>query len=176
MLPYFPQKVIDDPWLVLRVWEDISSFGGMLGGLAAAVLFFNWRVGHTRNPNSLAYVDALAFAFPFALNVGRLGCALAHDHPGRVTMFPLAVSLGTSDARAFLGRIYDAAGLLLSADASAHGFHDLGAIEFLFLATIVLPLFVYWSWRRQRVGFFLVAFVALYLPVRVSKLTIFEDC
>ncbi|HEY9227631.1 MAG TPA: prolipoprotein diacylglyceryl transferase family protein, partial [Gemmatimonadaceae bacterium] len=40
VLFYFPDKLRDDPWLLVRVWEDISSFGGMLGGIAAAALFF----------------------------------------------------------------------------------------------------------------------------------------
>src|SRR3954468_8787671 len=33
VLAYFPEKLSTDPWLLLRVWEDISSFGGMLGGV-----------------------------------------------------------------------------------------------------------------------------------------------
>jgi hypothetical protein len=30
-----------------------------------------------------AYLDALAFAFPFAWMLARAGCALGHEHPGR---------------------------------------------------------------------------------------------
>src|SRR4051812_29056455 len=43
VLFYFPDRVRSDPWLILRVWEDISSFGGLLGGLVAALLFFAAR-------------------------------------------------------------------------------------------------------------------------------------
>ena len=43
VLFYFPHKLQNDPWLVLRVWEDISSFGGIIGGIAGAMLFFVTR-------------------------------------------------------------------------------------------------------------------------------------
>ena len=46
------------------------------------------------------------------------------------------------------------------------GFHDLGLYEFLFLALLVVPAFIIWSRRPRPVGFFLVAFAWLYLPVR----------
>lgn len=46
------------------------------------------------------------------------------------------------------------------------GFHDLGLYEFLFLALVVVPLFAYSDRRRRTVGFYLVAFAGLYLPVR----------
>ena len=36
VLVYFPEKLRRDPWLLLRLWEDISSFGGILGGVAGA--------------------------------------------------------------------------------------------------------------------------------------------
>ena len=43
-LLYFPDKVLRDPWILLRVWDDISSFGGILGGIAGA------RGSHFRTP------------------------------------------------------------------------------------------------------------------------------
>jgi phosphatidylglycerol:prolipoprotein diacylglycerol transferase len=43
VLLYFPNKLRADPWLILRFWEDISSFGGILGGLVGALLFFAIR-------------------------------------------------------------------------------------------------------------------------------------
>ena len=48
------------------------------------------------------------------------------------------------------------------------GFHDLGLYEFLFLSLIVVPFFIKWDRRRRPAGFFLVAFAALYLPVRFA--------
>jgi phosphatidylglycerol---prolipoprotein diacylglyceryl transferase len=166
VLFYFPEKLRDDPWLMLRVWEDISSFGGLLGGLAAALIFFARRAREVDWRTRLAYLDAIAFVFPAALAIGRFGCALAHDHPGTVTAFPLAISLRTDAALDYIGGVYGSAGLALPPAARTLGFHDLGLYEFLFLSLAVAPLFVMWSRRRRPAGFYLVAFAALYLPVR----------
>jgi phosphatidylglycerol---prolipoprotein diacylglyceryl transferase len=164
---YFPERLRDDPWLLLRVWEPISSFGGMLGGLVAAFLFFR-RSRHAQGSTvaeQTAFLDALAFAFPFALAIGRFGCALAHDHPGRVTTFPLSISLQQPDAQLFIATIYRNAGLSLPFDAASQAFFDLGLLECVYLAAVVLPVF--WMCRRsQRTGFFLWLFPALYLPMR----------
>lgn len=166
VLLYFPEKVLTDPWLLLRIWENISSFGGMLGGIGGALLFFAFRAPDIGSTEKLAYLDVIAFAFPTALAIGRFGCALAHDHPGQITTFPLSISLSSSAALAYVVDIYGAAGLDLPSGASQRGFHDLGLDEFLFLTLIVVPLFRYWNRQRQPAGFFLLAFAALYLPVR----------
>lgn len=163
---YFPDKLRDNPWYALRVWEDISSFGGMLGGAVGAYLFFSLRHRAIGGRTKLAYVDVAAFVFAPALAIGRIGCALAHDHPGVVTTFPLAISLETEAARDYLGHVYGAADLALPPTAETMGFHDLGLYEFLFLSVVVVPAFAYWDRRTRPPGFYLFAFVALYLPVR----------
>src|SRR5687767_7015792 len=76
VLLYFPSRLREDPWLILRVWEDISSFGGILGGIIGAVLFFWVRMRGVGLTRQLAYVDSVAFVFPWALAIGRIGCAL----------------------------------------------------------------------------------------------------
>lgn len=166
VLFYFPDELRRDPWMILRVWEDISSFGGFLGGLGAALFFFYLRARDKDPRTKLAYLDAIAFVFPAALAIGRFGCALAHDHPGTVTTFPLAISLRTDAAMDYLNGVYQAAGRALPPNARAMGFHDLGLYEFLFLTLVVVPAFISWSRRPRPVGFFLVAFAWLYLPVR----------
>lgn len=163
---YVPHALRDDPWLILRVWEHISSFGGMLGGVAGALLFFVVRERQLSRLTKIAYVDAVAFVFPASLAFGRLGCALAHDHPGRVTTFPLAVSLQTESALEFLSGVYQKAGLAIPSAAPALGFHDLGLYEFLYLTLVVVPLFAYFNRQQRPTGFYLLAFAALYLPVR----------
>ncbi len=165
-LLYFPHKLDDNPWYLFRLWEDISSFGGMLGGLIGAFLFFSTRFRDTDWRIKLAYLDAVAFVFPAALAIGRLGCAIAHDHPGLITAFPLAFSLKTQVAQHYVRGVYHAAGLPFPPETETLGFHDLGLYEFLFLALLVVPAFAYWNRRPQRPGFYLVAFSALYFPVR----------
>lgn len=163
---YFPSKLRDDPWLLLRVWEDISSFGAIIGGTAAALLFFAVASREDVRRAKLVYLDAIAFVFPIGLAIGRFGCALAHDHPGTVTTFPLAISLETNTALEYIGDVYGSAGIALPHSASTMGFHDLGFYEFLFLSLVIVPLFLVLDRRSRPTGFFLVAFAALYLPVR----------
>jgi phosphatidylglycerol:prolipoprotein diacylglycerol transferase len=166
VLFYFPHKLRNDPWLLLRVWEDISSFGGILGGIAGALLFFSTRMRDDERRARLAYLDAAAFAFPGALAIGRVGCALAHDHPGGVTSFPLSISLETEPAREYVRGVYDNAGLAFPQGAATMGFHDLGLYELLVLALVIVPLFALWNRRTRPTGFYLVAFAVLYAPVR----------
>jgi hypothetical protein len=116
----------------------------------------------------VAYLDAIAFVFPVGLAIGRFGCTLAHDHPGMVTNFPLAISLESESARIYIRGVYDAAGLAPPTGAATMGFHDLGFYECLFLTLVLIPAFAYWDRRRRSPGFYLIAFAALYLPVRFA--------
>lgn len=168
VLFYFPEKLAADPWLLFRVWEDISSFGGMVGGGVGAMLFFHLRAPTMPARARLAFVDLVAYVFPTALAIGRIGCALAHDHPGVVTSFPLGISLRTTTAQAYLQGVYANAGLAAPSDVADLGFHDLGLYELLFLALVVLPLFRRWAQSDRPPGFFLAAFAGLYLPVRFA--------
>lgn len=168
VLFYFPDELRNDPWLLLRIWEPISSIGGMLGGITGGLLFFSARMREVDWRTKLAYFDAIAFVFPAALAIGRVGCALAHDHPGAVTHFPLSISLQTEAARNYIGGVYNAAGLTLPPAAATMGFHDLGLYELLFLALVVVPTFIYLDRRQRPAGFYLVAFSALYFPVRFA--------
>jgi phosphatidylglycerol:prolipoprotein diacylglycerol transferase len=168
VLLYFPAQLSADPWLLFRVWEDISSLGGMLGGIAGAGLFFALRGAEIDRRTRLRYLDVIAFVFPAALAIGRFGCTLAHDHPGVVTTFPLAISLHSASAQVYIRDVYDAAGLALPAGVAMMGFHDLGFYECLFLTLIVLPIFAIWDRRPRAPGFYLVRFSVLYFPVRFA--------
>ena len=165
---YFPDQLRADPWLLFRIWEDISSFGGMIGGIVGAFLFFAIRAPQLGARTRLAYLDAVAFVFPFGLAFGRLGCALAHDHPGSVTTFPLAISLRSATAQAYIQHVYETAGQSLPGAVNRMGFHDLGLYECLFLLFTVIPAFSYWNRYRRKPGFYLLAFAVLYLPVRFA--------
>lgn len=85
-LAYFPERVVEDPWSLLRLWEGLSSFGGFLGALVGALL---WKWRH-RVP-MLPYADVVAGVFPVGWSFGRAGCAVAHDHPGIRSELWLAV-------------------------------------------------------------------------------------
>ena len=171
VLLYFPEKVARNPLVLFKFWEDISSFGGILGGLIGmgAYLLRRRKVpSHTR----WEFVDAVAFTFPFALAVGRVACTLAHDHPGTVTSFPLAVSLATEPARAYITHVYASAARLVELPPDPAlarlGFHDLGWYELLVLGLAIAPA-TWWLGRtRRRPGAFVASFILLYMPVRFA--------
>lgn len=177
VLFYFPGKVAANPLILFKLWEDISSFGGIVGGSVAIWLFLRRRGTHLDAPTRWAYVDVAAYVFPISLMIGRIACSIAHDHPGTVTRFPLAISLARPEARAHIASAYAAAGRaadLPPSDVLARlGFHDLGWYEFLYLAAAVVPAVLFLARRERRrgahrPGAFLVAFVALYMPVRLA--------
>ena len=104
---------------VLEFWDGLSSFGGLLGGVVAALVFFRLRgvpLGR--------YGDAFAVGVPTGWAIARIGCFLVHDHPGRLTRFPLAVAF-PDGAR-----------------------HDLGLYEAIVLFAIAALLWRLWARRR----------------------------
>jgi phosphatidylglycerol:prolipoprotein diacylglycerol transferase len=136
---YFPAQTLADPISIFRVWEGLSSFGGFLGGTVGALWFFR---KYAPPASAFKFLDAYAYAFPFAWIFGRLGCFIAFDHPGRPTTF-------------FLGQAYK--------DGVVR--HNLGLDEALY--TMLIAGLFYLLGRRPRfVGFFLGMFVILYAPFR----------
>ncbi len=167
VLLYFPSSIRSDPWILLRFWQHLSSFGGMIGGLIALWLFL-WRknVLLTRIKRR-AYFSHVAYVFPFSLAIGRIGCAIIHDHPGSITDFPLAVSLSSDAAQNLLSSVYPSSTMAeFASNFSELGFHDLGLYEMLYLMLFLIPVFL-WLDRRQGSEYhFATAFVLLYMPVR----------
>jgi len=116
LLLYHPEE-LSSLRRVLTFWEGLSSFGGLLGGIMAAVVFFRRR--HVRFAD---YADALALGIAPGWGIARIGCFVIHDHPGVKTSFPLAVNfppraletLGFSGTRHDLG-LYDALALFAMA-------------------------------------------------------------
>ena len=174
LIVYFPDRLARNPLLLFKVWEDVSSFGGLFGGAVGAALYFRLRGAKLSTLARWSYLDAVAFIAPFGWAIGRIACSLAHDHPGRITSFPLAISLSSARAQLYIARVYADAGLALPpvAELSKLGFHDLGWYEFLYLAFFVAPLFL-WLDRRQpawlkRPGGWVVAFIGIYAPMRLA--------
>jgi phosphatidylglycerol:prolipoprotein diacylglycerol transferase len=173
VLFYFPRELARDPLILLRVWDPISSFGGILGGALGLWLFFRYRAPPLEVRARWAYVDVAAYVFSVSLMIGRLGCTLAHDHPGTVTRFPLAVSLRTADAQSYIQRVYAGAGRASELPGQetlmTMGFHDLGWYEFLYLALVVVPVILVRGRKPvAQPAQLLTTFVVLYMPVRFA--------
>jgi phosphatidylglycerol---prolipoprotein diacylglyceryl transferase len=133
---YFPGRLAERPWALLEVWAGLSSFGGFVGAIIGA----NWFFRKHKAP-VMKYVDAIVFGFVPAWIIGRAGCTVVHDHPGRATDFFLAVN------------------------APGGPEHDLGLYEMLF--AVVLTVVIY-ALKRVRPfdGFHPALMLILYSPVR----------
>lgn len=131
VLGYHPELLsTEGPLVLLKLWDGQSSMGGLLGGIAGFVLSFR-RQGLALYP----YLDALALGIAPGWAVARLGCFTAHDHPGTLTSFPLAVAF-PGGAR-----------------------HDLGLYDAMVLATLAIILYA--LARRQRAPGTLIAILAI---------------
>jgi phosphatidylglycerol:prolipoprotein diacylglycerol transferase len=133
---YYPERLIAEPLSLFELWEGQSSFGGFLGAFVGGML---WRVRH--KVRILPYADVIASSFPAAWAFGRLGCSVAHDHPGM-----------SSDA--WYAVAYPGGGRF-----------DLGLYELV----LTIPLVVAFAALRQRArpwGFYLGVMMLAYAPVR----------
>ncbi|XXF78381.1 prolipoprotein diacylglyceryl transferase [Myxococcaceae bacterium GXIMD 01537] len=102
LFAYHPEELSKSPYQILKVWDGLSSYGGLLGGILAAVVFFRVKKLRFRD-----YSDAFALGVAPGWAVARLGCFAVHDHPGVRTDFFLAVNF-PGGPRHDLG-LYDAA-------------------------------------------------------------------
>ncbi len=92
LLLYHPEELSD--WRrVLSFWEGLSSFGGLLGAVIAAVVYFGRRPIRFDD-----YADSFALGIAPGWGIARIGCFVIHDHPGVRTSFPLAVRFPESAA------------------------------------------------------------------------------
>lgn len=134
---YFPEKILEDPLVLVAVWSGISSFGGLLGGVAAAWWFFR-----RHGVPALRYADAILFGFVPAWILGRLGCTIVFDHKGLPTDFWLGMA--------------DRAGVV---------HHNLGLYEMLFAIGLTIVLYALRGVRRGP-GFHSGLMLLLYSPAR----------
>ena len=140
---YFPERIKENPLVLLNVWSGLSSFGGFLG----AFLAFLYYTKKEKIPR-LAYADSVALGLSVGWIFGRAGCSTAHDHPGRHTSFFLSVNYPKQTAFDFAGPR-----------------HDLGFDELLF--TIVMTLVLFRYAKKPRPPGHVIGLAALmYAPVR----------
>jgi phosphatidylglycerol:prolipoprotein diacylglycerol transferase len=129
LLAYHPEE-LRQPWRILMLWEGLSSMGGLLGGIVAAVIWFRVKKVPFRD-----YSDAFALGVAPGWGVARIGCFTVHDHPGVLTSFPLAVQF-PDGPRHDLG-LYEAI-LLLGLGALLWGLHRRGLLRGRLLAVLAV--------------------------------------
>jgi phosphatidylglycerol:prolipoprotein diacylglycerol transferase len=145
----------EDPLILIRIWEHISSFGGMIGGTLGT-----WYYVRKHNISFMIHADVLIYGFAFAWVFGRLACTVAFDHPGALTDSPLGMpfpyEMGLKDPVKFW---------LVKGEISTNIRHNLGFYEALWAVGMSLFYFTQRN-KPHRAGWFLAAFVILYTPVR----------
>lgn len=135
---YYPGQVLRDPLSLFRIWEGLSSFGGFSGAIIGGFL---WKLRY--KADILPYADVVASSFPAGWVFGRMGCSVAHDHPGLASDAWFAVQY------------------------PGGGRFDLGLYEM--LLTIPLALAFLWLRRKPRPwGFYVGAITIAYAPVRFA--------
>jgi phosphatidylglycerol:prolipoprotein diacylglycerol transferase len=137
MVFYFPERLLEKPWEIFFIWAPISSMGGFLGAWITAYIYTK-----KRKISFLAYCDVFVWGIVIAWIFGRMGCSVAHDHPGALSDFFLAVQYPRG-AR-----------------------HDLGFYEFLFTLLVMYPITRLLGRKPRPDGFFLALAPIIYAPVR----------
>lgn len=154
-----------DPIYLLKVWDGLSSFGGFFVTTILCILFFRKENVRVQQENRAArdadeplkypirvlhYGDCVIYGFPMAFGLGRVGCFLAHDHPGIQSDFVLAVQGICEEHWANL----------------SYACHDLGLYEAIWALTLI-PLVRYLDRSKARFqGFYLALIPMYYAPVR----------
>ncbi len=171
---YHPDILVEHPSSLLYLNSGQSSCGGFVGAIVGGLM---WKyievkrrgiaVSIARRPRPLALLPVAEFmmaTFPVTWVFARLGCALVHDHPGRLapagSWLALAWPTGPEDG------VLHALGPLRFVYGSTSRY-DLGLIEC--VLTIPLALSLAATWRRRRPQGFYTAIVCLtYAPVRFA--------
>lgn len=150
VIVYQWDAVSERPALWLHLIDGTSLFGAIFGVALVAV-----TVGVTRRLALAPLADHVALACVMAMTIGRIGCALVHDHPGLRTDSILGVDFPTARVAWLLGEV----------SGPTTRLHDVGLEELLALLPITAGAIVL-AMRRARAGT-LAIFVALaYAVVR----------
>jgi phosphatidylglycerol:prolipoprotein diacylglycerol transferase len=139
---YHPDHVAKNPAYLFMLWEGLSSYGGFIGAIIGAIAY-----RYTKKEKILPYCESVCSAFPLAWVFGRAGCAMVHDHPGRLSDAWFAVRYPMGDS--FVGRF------------------DLGLYEFLLTIPLAITYLILWRrGPRRGDGFFVGLMCVAYAPVR----------
>ncbi|MCP5468540.1 MAG: prolipoprotein diacylglyceryl transferase [Deltaproteobacteria bacterium] len=147
VLFYHPEVVLQKPWILLDIFNGLSSYGGLIGGIFAFLIWTHWKHIQDR----LAWADLMSWCFAIAFFFGRIGCSVAHDHPGALAPgWPLAIQYA-DPSRPWLNGPR----------------HDLGFYEAIWWLVILIVMFLL-DRKPRRQGFHLVLLALLYAPVRFA--------
>ncbi len=193
---YYPEKFLEDPMSIFRVWEGLSSFGGFIGCTILGVGFLRSERARVKRENKAAlregrppvppidvmgFVDSLMYGFTLGWFFGRMGCFVAHDHPGTPTsswlgVYGMCEGEGGQRIHAAASACDSVGGCLQRAQelwaspvtpALGQACHDLGLYEGLWSLALI-PLFWWLDQKPRQPGFFVGLWLVLYGPFRLG--------
>jgi len=142
-LMYKPDEYLQNPIEFLKVWQGLSSFGGFAVCVPISIWFFR-----REKVAVWPYLDCLAYGMALGWFFGRMGCFVAHDHPGTQTDFWLGVY-----------------GICQPNGAKTIACHDLGMYEGLW-SLAMFGLFNLMDRRRWKPGTIVLTLGLTYGPLR----------
>jgi len=157
VLFYFPEKVEENPWVLLMLWNGLSSVGGFFG----AFIGMNWFLRRENQP-ILVYADGNMFGLLLGMCFGRLSCALVHDHPGKIVEAGTFGAVGPWPCRCPEGRALPEC----CSAAQEIWRWDLGLIEFVVILLLTLFVYFVWDWRKAHPGKLTGIVALVYGPTR----------
>lgn len=144
-------KAIADPR------TGLSSMFGFAGAVLGLVLWCR----HHKEP-ILPYADSLAYGLAVGWMFGRLGCTVAHDHPGERTTFFLGMDYPCPNAHC-----PNVPGEIIHTGAEFRR-HDMGFYEVLIAGALAAFYWLAEHFYKPRLGFFVAAIATYYGPVRFA--------
>lgn len=180
-LMYAREEYLANPILFLQFWKGLSSFGGFVVCVPLAFFFF-----YRKKLNMWPYMDSLAIGLGLGWFLGRMGCTVAHDHPGTPTTSPLGVYCRPVEGHTLslpswltdshgdlrwgpcqdMGRVITDISDQVPVDyQGVIAAHDMGFYEALWSLGVFL-LFLILDRKPRKPGFFVCLMGVLYAPVR----------
>jgi phosphatidylglycerol:prolipoprotein diacylglycerol transferase len=167
---YHPDAIAKNPLFLLKVFDGLSSFGGFIGALVGAIGWsritfakglFSPRLRASPLP-LLPFAECTTPAFVYTFTLGRVGCALVHDHPGALARngAPFSVDWPVDEndgIHTVVGPFHVVHGSLSR--------YDLGLLELLFLLFMVAAVLATWK-KRLPLGTYIAMCALSYSPVR----------
>lgn len=159
---------------LIMIWNGISSVGGFLGAAIAIVIFGKvsriplipgvFELQGAKGRPLMKYLDCAAYGMAFAWIFGRMACAVAHDHPGRVTDSFFGIPFPKADWPMWI----TPEALAMYPDTPYIVRYDLGFMEMLFAIVISAAFFIISRLKKDlRPGFYAANLVFWYAPYRL---------
>jgi phosphatidylglycerol:prolipoprotein diacylglycerol transferase len=146
---YFPDKIEKDPWVLLQIWNGLSSVGGFFGAFVGMMLYLRWYCGRLPNVGKqpvMVYADSTMFGLLIGWCFGRTGCSLVHDHPGKVVPEGTFLAVGPWP------------------DGSWR--YDMGLVELMFAISLMAFVYLFGKWREWPPGRLTGLVATAYAPFR----------